>query len=101
MNIDEYIRCPITGKIFFEPVVASNGITFETIAIIEHFISDGLAEIKSIHMDKFDNYVLVSNLSIKLLVSNYLKQNSELLNEQYSSTKNYFKVINIMNYQNL
>ena len=39
MNLNENIRCPITDKIFFESVMASNGITFEaTIKYIEEIV---------------------------------------------------------------
>ncbi len=62
-NLDDYI-CPITQQIFLEPVVASDGNTYEKIAILEWYkINKNSPITREILEEKFyPNYFVVSKI---------------------------------------
>jgi hypothetical protein len=73
------IRCPITLSIFFDPVVAYDGITYERNAIMSWFTKSNKSPLtcEKIRKSLFDN------LLVKNLVCNILNDFPELKNDQY------------------
>ena len=79
MNKDDLI-CPITNEIFYDPVLALDGITYEREAIETWFIEN---ETSPVTREKIGKLVIPSKL-IKNLVDNMIAINSNLKMEQYT-----------------
>jgi len=75
-KIPEDLSCPITGEIFYEPVMAEDGHTYEKTAI-------------EVWLEKFDtspvetnlklNKNFIPNQSVKRLVKRYLESHKEAI----------------------
>ena len=79
--IDKMIRCPISGQIYFNPVVAEDGTTYEKFEILKWFKNNDNI-VSPITGQNIGN-TLIPNYSIKSLVSEYLIINKDKLHDQY------------------
>jgi hypothetical protein len=99
---DNLLKCPITGKIFKEPVIIFSGITYEKQALQEYHLKDRTKsedyhsavylqcpkthEKKLIYITEYEKYIY-PNYAIKNIVEDYLKKNPTKRNQQYMNTK--------------
>ena len=77
------IKCPITNEIFFEPVIASNGLTYEVEVIMNHFVINGSENIKD--HKPFDTFILTPNYILIDIIKGILEENTELKSQQYQN----------------
>lgn len=78
---ENIITCPITHLIFFDPVIAKDGHTYERTAIEAWFKVNTTSPITNEDI----NTDLICNFTMKSLVSEYLFTNPELKKEQFDS----------------
>lgn len=79
------ISCPITHEIFLDPVIASDGITYEKRAIKEWFKKSSVSPTTNLPIDK----VLKKNIIIKNIVSDFLEKNLDKKSLQYNISRNH------------
>jgi len=82
------ISCPITGKIFYTPVMGSDNVVYEAEAIIPLIESKTVSPISGKKLDK--NIIVVLNL--KSLIDLFLKSFENLREHQYKCTTNVTKL---------
>ena len=78
-EVYEFIICPITHQIFFDPVIAMDGHTYERSAIKKWFKRKSVSP----STGKIIKDNLVSNFFARNIVDMALKQNKELIKLQY------------------
>jgi hypothetical protein len=86
-NHEDYC-CPITSELFFDPVVAADGETYEREAIeqhIEYCQQQNKAVTSPLHNEKLENTTVIPNRRMKSQVSAFLDKNPESRKEQYLS----------------
>ncbi|KAL4427065.1 hypothetical protein ABPG74_021172 [Tetrahymena malaccensis] len=80
-EVPDHLCCPITMNLFEDPVVTQYGFSYERQALLEHFKLNG--DIDPIARKPINrNIPLISNLSLKKVVSEYL-QNEPWAYEHY------------------
>ena len=68
------IKCPITNDIMYDPVIASDGHTYERKAI-EKWLEEH--KTSPITRQNISSYNLISNRAVKLLIDEYYKDNKD------------------------
>jgi hypothetical protein len=98
---DKLLKCPLTQKIFKDPVILFSGITFERQAIEEYLLKDKdknsdyscaiyikcpiTHEQRIIYLTQYTNY-LYQNIAIKNIVDDYLTKFPLKKSQQYTLT---------------
>ena len=85
INIHENIICPITHQIYYDPVTASDGQTYEKEAIEEWL---GKNNISPLTQNKLNSNMYPA-ITVRNLVNELLKANPELKENQYKSDLTY------------
>jgi hypothetical protein len=75
-QIPEELLCPITGEIFVDPVMTSDGHTYERRAIESWLEKHRTSPATNLNLD---NKNLIPNMIIKQLVRNYYEENKNLI----------------------
>lgn len=86
--IEKHIRCPLSNKIFKNPVVASDGFTYEK-ENIQEYLRNNPSRKSPITDVVIINDVLIENLFVKHIVTLFLKK--------YPDDDTYDSSINLMN----
>lgn len=84
MNL-EILKCPITHDIFYDPVIAQDGIVYERVQIENWLMKNKTSPIKRCEMADS----LVECILIKNLVEEFLQKNPEFKCEQYKPNMSY------------
>jgi hypothetical protein len=79
-NMDDVITCPITSQIYFDPVMTSDGHTYEKNAIIIWFSNHDTSPMTNI---KLKNKTLIENISMKQLVNKLIYMYPEKIHKKY------------------
>lgn len=79
MTTLDSITCPITGKIFNDPVVALDGYVYENTVIVDWFITSDLSPITKQPINK----LLIKCHPMKQIVSDHLEKNPSDIQRQY------------------
>ena len=71
------LKCPLTGKLFEDPVVAPSGHTYEKVAILEYIQHQGGRD--PVTKQPFKASDLTPNRAMKALVEQYKKGSSKMV----------------------
>jgi hypothetical protein len=79
-QVQSSIRCPITLEPFVDPVIASDGHTYERSAIMQLFSMDRSLRVSPLTRAPFTNFNLISNFSMRSLVrdAGYIPDRAEV-----------------------
>ncbi len=72
-NVPDELKCPLTNKVMEDPVVASDGQTYERKAIEDFFKTSIVSPV--IHKE-FKDFTLVSNKGVKRKYEDFIKENN-------------------------
>jgi ankyrin repeat protein len=84
--MEKLITCPLTNQIFHSPVIASDGYTYEYLAILDWFKNNHISPITKERI----NNILIINKKIKEIVSLCIDENPELKVKQFMDRRHYF-----------
>lgn len=84
--MEKLITCPLTNQIFHNPVVASDGYTYEYLAILDWFKQNHSSPVTKEKM----NNVLILNKKLKEIVALHLEEHSELKEKQFMNKRQYY-----------
>jgi len=79
----DYLICPITQQIYYDPVIAKDGITYERSAILEWLKNSKTSPITRKKIPK----TLYPNLTIKNIKDIFIKNNPQYAIDQYNPKK--------------
>lgn len=96
-NLLASITCPITHQIFLNPVIISDGNTYECDAIHEWLKNHDTSPLTGVHYEQYET-IYIPNNAIKHLVDIILQQNKNLVPTQY---KKRFSLSTLMNFVSL
>ena len=85
-DLAKYFKCPLTGLIFCEPVLAEDGHFYELMSIKNYLIKN---ETSPITKQKMGTLIIHSQV-MKNMVEEFLLKNPEYKNEQFLSKKPFF-----------
>jgi WD40 repeat protein len=86
ISVDYY--CPVSGELFFDPVIADDGETYEREAIEQHIAycqKENKTVTSPLHNTELENLNLTSNRRMKSQVEEHLSKNPDDREEQYLS----------------
>jgi hypothetical protein len=79
--MDDFIRCQITQEVFLDPVLTPDKQTYERQAILTWIKKNGNSPVNRDMELKISD--LMDNLLVKQMVTRYLKENPDMVKEQY------------------
>jgi len=74
-DIPQGFICPLTGELFFDPVIADDQQTYEKLAIETWFTKYGQSPLTN---KEFESKNLIPNLVLKKLVNAFIEQNKNI-----------------------
>lgn len=83
--MEEYLKCPINKEIFFDPVIAEDGFTYERESITDWLERNS----KSPMTREYIGDKLIENVNLKNIINSYLEINPKLKNNQYQPSLSY------------
>ena len=91
------LQCPISMTIFYDPVIAKDGYTYERNSIEIHFLTKKTSPMTNENIETH----LTPNLIIKQIILKSIKTHSHLRTEYEESKNIYYKKINILTNENI
>tara|TARA_B100002052_G_scaffold298852_1_gene333832 strand:+ start:3839 stop:4147 length:309 start_codon:yes stop_codon:yes gene_type:complete len=86
----ELLQCPISMTLFYDPVIAEDGFTYEKDNIELHFLTKKTSPMTNINIET----KLIPNIIIKQLILHFIQNNSNL-KKNMNTLKIYTKYIKI------
>jgi hypothetical protein len=85
-QVQSSIRCPLTLEPFVDPVIASDGHTYERSAIMQLFSMDRSARVSPLTRAPFTNFNLIPNYSMRSLVrdAGYVPDRADIESADFS-----------------
>jgi hypothetical protein len=94
---DNFI-CPITQDIMIDPVICSDGITYEKNAIIRWLVNNNTSPVTRQSIEKSN---IIPNIALRNTIQDYLKSKNISLNHTTQHLQNMQNIQNIQNIQNV
>ena len=85
-SLAQYLKCPLTGLIFCEPVLAEDGHFYELMSIKNYLIKNDTSPITKEKMGK----LIMHSKIMKNMVDEFLTNNPDYKSEQFLSKKPFF-----------